>query len=310
MLSACERSLERLSIAGHAHDLLGYLLQARLRSLIYALAGVRGDGHHGRRGQALGRGQRDLRLGVISAFASLSRKFESLELELLVEGANGHGHLGGQHGVGRVDQVGRELLDASLAFLRCGVQIQVLGVVLQLSLYWKDIRAQLKLVTIRPQKVFKREFGLTNAKLGVFFVFGRDILIAIVEIDLDYMCSKEFSEKDGVVETQKEDMLVHELDEGLLRLVQGSERLTVYEFHYTVDRLVSMFSLIRNVFACKQVDLQWIQFLPEKLTKQRIITHNLEVQVVQLHQLKLVECPCELYILCGWEQHARYIYHD
>jgi hypothetical protein len=52
------------------------------------------------------------------------------------------------------------------------------------------------------------------------------------------------------VETKKEDMLVHELDEGLLRLVQGPKRLPVYEFHNTVDRFVSMLGLIRNVFAC------------------------------------------------------------
>jgi hypothetical protein len=57
-------------------------------------------------------------------------------------------------------------------------------------------------------------------------------------------------------------MLMHEFDERLLREVLGAEGLAVDETEDTVDRLKPVLSLIWDVFACEEVDLDRVQLLP------------------------------------------------
>jgi hypothetical protein len=66
-------------------------------------------------------------------------------------------------------------------------------------------------------------------------------------------------------------MLVDKLNERLLRVVQCAKRLTVYKLNDAMNRLVSMFSLIRDILACYQVKLQRVKFLSKKLREQGLI---------------------------------------
>ena len=87
------------------------------------------------------------------------------------------------------------------------------------------------------------------------------------------------------MEAKQEDMLVHELDEGLLREVEGSERSAIDETYHTVNRLVFVLCLIRDVLAREEVYLNRIELLSQELTEERLIRLDLEGQVMQLHQL-------------------------
>ena len=71
-----------------------------------------------------------------------------------------------------------------------------------------------------------------------------------------------------------------------------------------MNGLELMLSLIRYVLACKQVNLQWVQFLPEEVREERLIRGYLEIQVVQGHRLQFVKGPLELNVRLGREQKA------
>ena len=65
------------------------------------------------------------------------------------------------------------------------------------------------------------------------------------------MSGKQLLKHNGIMQTQEEDMLVHEFDERLLREVLGAEGLPVDETEDTVDRLKLVLSFIGDVLAGK-----------------------------------------------------------
>jgi hypothetical protein len=71
-----------------------------------------------------------------------------------------------------------------------------------------------------------------------------------------YNVSREkFLQQHWIVKPQKKNVFVHEFNERLLRVVQGAETFTIDKTHHTVNRLEFVFSFVRNVLACEQVDL-------------------------------------------------------
>jgi hypothetical protein len=107
------------------------------------------------------------------------------------------------------------------------------------------------------------------------------------------------------VQAQEVDVLVDELNQRLLRVIEGAETLAVDEFDDTVNRFVPVLGLIRNVLARHKVKLHRVELLPQELTQQRLIRGHLEAQVVQTHWLKLVEGPLDLEVRGRWVEQAR-----
>ena len=84
-----------------------------------------------------------------------------------------------------MNEVGRELFNTPLALLGCRVQIKVLGVVLQLSFDWEDVRAKFDVFAVWSKQVLESELRLPNGEFGFLFIFGSNVLITVVQVNLD-----------------------------------------------------------------------------------------------------------------------------
>jgi len=81
----------------------------------------------------------------------------------------------------------------------------------------------------------------------------------------------------------------------------------VHELDESVDWLKSRLGLERHVFACDQIYLHRVQLLAEERVQQRLVSRDSDVQVQELHRLKLVKFPREILIWSSLEEHRRQI---
>ena len=95
----------------------------------------------------------------------------------------------------------------------------------------------------------------------------------------------------------------------LLRLLKRLETTSIDELESRVYRFILGVCLEGDVFDGNEIDLQRIQLLSVVVRKQRLLTLDCEVQVLERHWLELVEFPChvELFVL---EQQAGEIDFD
>lgn len=198
-------------------------------------------------------------------------------------------------------KVWRELIYASFSSFSGRIKVQVLGIVLQLSLDGEDVGAQFELLAVGSEEVLEGELGLPDGELGVVL----RVFVAVVEVDRDQVGGQHLPEEHGVVEAQQEDVLVEELDKGLLRVVKGAEGPTIHKPGYAVDGLEAMLGLIGDVFASDEVELERVELASEVGGEERLVACDLKAEVMNLHWLKLIEGPSELKVLCLRKEKAR-----